>query len=89
MVWESAATSEVESARKLINASPGPLYCSPVNARPEMLTSRLHAVPGEHADPGRGAGLADAGEGLDLSARPGSLYSPTTAVLSVRYGIKY
>ena len=54
-----------------------------------MLAPRLHAVPGEHADPGLGAGLADAGEGLDLSARPGSLYGPTTAVLSVRYGIKY
>ena len=89
MVWKSAATSEVESARKLINASPSPLYCSPINACPEMLPSRLHTVPGEHADPGLGARLADAGEGLDLPARPGSLYGPPTAVLSVRYGIKY
>ena len=46
-----------------------------------MLPSRLHTVPGEHADPGLRPRLADAGQRLDLPARPGSLHGPATAVL--------
>ena len=46
----------------------------PVNAGAEVLASRLHTVPGEHADPGLAAvRLAHAGQRLDLAPRPRAL----------------
>ena len=62
----------------------------PVNAGAEVLAPRLHAVPGEHADPGLAAvRLAHAGQRLDLAPRPRALDALAAAEAGVGDRVPY